>query len=102
MSKVFTYEITVLEHHLDTFGHVNHAVYLEMLEEARWDLITKGGWSLDRVREKQIGPIVLEPNIKYRKKLRLRERIKIKTFCTGYRHKIGLIDHTLYNEKGEK
>jgi thioesterase-3 len=29
--------MTVRGYHLDLFGHVNNARYLEFLEEARWD-----------------------------------------------------------------
>lgn len=31
-----TTEIRVRNYHIDHFGHVNHARYLELLEEARW------------------------------------------------------------------
>src|SRR5688572_20414816 len=81
MAKLFTYELTILENHLDTFRHVNHAVYLDLFEEARWDLVTKGGWSFTRVQQTQVGPIVLEVHVKYRKELRLREKVTIETTC---------------------
>ncbi len=29
-------EITIRNYHVDHFGHVNHARYIELLEEARW------------------------------------------------------------------
>ena len=31
-----TTEITIRNYHIDHFGHVNHARYVELLEEARW------------------------------------------------------------------
>lgn len=102
MAKVFTYELTILEHHVDTFGHVNHAMYLRLFEEARWDLVTKGGWGLDRVRETQIGSVILQANVKYRKELQLRECIRIETVCTGYRKMIGVLEHKLFNGRGEE
>ncbi len=40
-NPIYEYTIKILEHHLDTFGHVNNATYLEMYEEARWDLLNK-------------------------------------------------------------
>ena len=46
---VHEYELLIHEAHLDTFGHVNNAKYLEVLEEARWDFITRNGYGLDEV-----------------------------------------------------
>ena len=40
LGSVHEYALVIREQHLDTFGHVNNAKYLEILEEARWDLIT--------------------------------------------------------------
>lgn len=33
---VFVYTVYIYNHHLDGYGHVNNARYLEFLEEARW------------------------------------------------------------------
>ena len=41
------YPMTILEHHLDTFGHVNNAMYLQLFETARWQWITDGGDGFD-------------------------------------------------------
>lgn len=101
-SKTFEYELTVRESHLDTFGHMNNAKYLEILEEARWDLITKGGFGLKDIMAKKIGPVILEVNLKFRKELKLREKIKIVTHCPKQEEKIGLIDQRIINEKGEE
>lgn len=75
--KVFEYQLLIQEHHLDTFGHVNNATYLELYEEARWDFITVGGWGLDRIRRDQVGPVILEANVKFKRELVNRELIKI-------------------------
>ena len=34
-NTIYEYDKTILEQHLDTFGHVNNAVYLSLYEEAR-------------------------------------------------------------------
>jgi len=41
-STVHEYEILIKEHHLDSFGHVNNAVYLELFEEA-YDIAEETG-----------------------------------------------------------
>lgn len=99
--KIFEYDLTIKESHLDTFGHVNNAKYLEILEEARWDLITAHGFGLKDIMAKKIGPVILEVNIKFRKELKLREKIKILTHCKKHEGKIGYIEQTIKNQKGE-
>lgn len=38
--KIFQYDMVIKIHHLDTFGHVNNAAYLQIFEEARsWDIL---------------------------------------------------------------
>lgn len=96
------YFVQIKEHHLDTFGHVNNAAYLELLEEARWELITERGYGLKEVLKYKKGPIVLEINIKFLKELKLRERIQI-TFelSVGNNGKIGYAKQQMINENNE-
>ena len=60
---VFTFEKMITEIHLDSFGHVNNAMYLQLLEEARWDFIHKRGFGLGVIQEKKIGPVILDLSI---------------------------------------
>lgn len=56
--------IRVRNYHLDGYGHVNHARYLEFLEEARWAFFDDQGWLplLDR-----IFLVVVRADIRYRR-----------------------------------
>ncbi len=76
-NPVYEYELTILEHHLDTFGHVNNAVYLELYEEARWDFITKNNLGMKEILETKIGPVLLDLNLTFKSELKNREKIKI-------------------------
>jgi YbgC/YbaW family acyl-CoA thioester hydrolase len=76
-NPVFEYDMTILEHHLDTFGHVNNATYLEIYEEARWDFITKNGLGLKEILQTKIGPVVLDLSLTFKAELLNREQIKI-------------------------
>lgn len=98
----FTYTFTVQELHLDTFAHMNHATYLQLFEQARWDFITERGYGLEKIMETQIGPTILEANIKYRRELRLREVVTIESTCTEYSGKIGKVFQKMVNSKGEE
>jgi thioesterase III len=95
------YRFQVLETHLDTFGHMNHAMYLTMFEEARWDWITGAGYGLAKITESQIGPTILEVNIKYKKEIFLREHVTVHSRCTEWSGKLGRIHQKMLSEKGE-
>ena len=76
-NPIYEYELTILEHHLDTFGHVNNANYLSLYEEARWDFITKNNLGLREILETKIGPVLLDLQLTFKSELKNREKIKI-------------------------
>lgn len=96
-----SYPMMIRESHIDTFGHVNNATYLQMMEEARWQMITERGYGLDKVRESQQGPVILEVNLKFLHELRLREKINIQTELIEYKGKIGKLRQTVVKEDNE-
>ncbi len=100
-TQKFSYSTTIRESHLDTFGHVNNAVYLQLLEEARWEFITARGYGLDVVTKTGVGPTILEFNLRFRKELRLRQKITIVSQGISYDRKIGKLKQEIYNEAGE-
>ena len=58
--------IKVRGYHLDLYGHVNNARYLEFLEEARWRMI-EGFTSLQDWKEKGLAWVVVKITINYRR-----------------------------------
>lgn len=95
------YETIIREHHLDTFGHVNNATYLELLEEARWEWLTSMGYGFKKIHELKQGPTILEINIQYLKELKLRQKIRIETRVVSYEKKIGELEQKILNESNE-
>jgi len=71
--------LLIRESHLDTFGHVNNATYLQIFEESRWDWITEGGFGLAKIRERGLGPTILEIKIRFLRELTLRDEVKVRT-----------------------
>ncbi|MCH9763683.1 MAG: acyl-CoA thioesterase [Gammaproteobacteria bacterium] len=98
--KVFEYNILIKEHHLDTFGHVNNATYLALLEEARWELLNAHGFGLKTICEQAMGPVILECHIKFLKELTLRESIIIESQVLSYKKKIVLMRQDILNAQG--
>lgn len=100
--KTYTYETVILERHLDSFGHVNNAVYLELFEEARWDFITKNGWGLERIKEEARGPVILSASVQFKKELKNRSNIKIVSHFEGMKNRLVMvIAQAIYGEDGE-
>ena len=86
--KTYDYRVMIREFHLDTFGHVNNARYFDIFEEARWDLITQNNYGLKRVQELKIGPVILECTTQFKRELKLRETITVRTSVLDYVGKI--------------
>lgn len=100
-AKEYSYQVKILEAHLDTFGHVNNAVYLQLYEEARWDFIQASDHGLERILTDQIGPVVLEVNVKFRKELTNRELITIVSKSTSLHGKIMTLEQKMIKENGQ-
>ncbi len=94
------YRVQILERHLDTFGHVNNATYLELFEEARWDWITKNGYGIERVQAERQGPTILEINIAFKRELRNRQWIEIVSWMDGYPSRVGTAVQQMVDEAG--
>jgi thioesterase III len=100
-SRDHEYPLLIIERHLDTFGHVNNATYLQILEEARWEWITAGGFGLARVKELGQGPTVLECVLRFRRELRNRTRVTIVSRVHNYIGKIARLEQEIRLESGE-
>jgi YbgC/YbaW family acyl-CoA thioester hydrolase len=97
----FEYKTQILEHHLDSFGHVNNAKYLELYEEARWDFITTNGYGLKQVKEYKQGPIVLDVTCSFRREITNREWVTIKSNTIEIKSKIMKIEQVIIKENGD-
>lgn len=97
----FYYPILVREHYLDTFSHMNHATYVQILEEARWELVTSRGFGLKTILKMGLGPTILEVNIKYLKEIRLRQQLVIESQLISYVKKISVMRQRILGEGNE-
>lgn len=100
MAYVHEKTILISEAHLDSFGHLNHARYLELLEQARWDLLTERNFGIDVIRRTKIGPVVLEVTVKYMRELGPREAIVIRTELVSYEGKVGTLRQQMLKADG--
>ena len=73
-----TTRIRVRGYHVDVYGHVNNARYLEFLEEARWGYLETGR-GLQWWHEQNLGFIVASITINYRRPAGLGVDLEIRT-----------------------
>jgi YbgC/YbaW family acyl-CoA thioester hydrolase len=98
---VHEYSLLIIERHLDTFGHVNNATYLEIFEQARWEWISSHGYGLALVQELQQGPTVLECTVRFRRELRNRQRVNVCSHVSSYVGKIARIQQEIRLPDGQ-
>jgi YbgC/YbaW family acyl-CoA thioester hydrolase len=89
MALIHDKPITISEAHLDSFGHLNHARYFEIFEQARWDIITERGFGIDTIRRTKTGPVILESTVKFLRELAPREAVIVRSELTSYERKVG-------------
>ncbi len=87
-AKIVTYPVIIKEIYLDTFGHMNNAMYLILFEEARWEWLTQTGYGLNKIKETGLGPTILEINLRFLKELRVRDEVVIESQLISYEKKI--------------
>ena len=101
-NTVFEYELLIREAHLDSFGHVNNAAYVMLYEEARWDFITKNGFGLDYIQKHQVGPVILDLSVRFKRELKNREKVIIRSQAIEIvSPKIIILEQQMINEQGK-
>jgi acyl-CoA thioester hydrolase len=69
-------------HEIDTFGHVNNAVYLDVAAQAMFDALADAGWPLDRLVDDGGVPVLAAADLEYLEGARYGERLEIATWFT--------------------
>lgn len=98
---VFEKKYLIKEHLLDSYGHMNNASYIQLFEEARWDLVTERGYGLNTVQKMMQGPIILSLKTDFLKEIGPREEITITTRVSDYRGKTGTIHQEMIKSNGK-
>jgi acyl-CoA thioester hydrolase len=100
-TQIHRYPLMVLESHLDSFGHMNHGVYLPIFEEARWDWVTSRGYGIERMHETGLAPVILEVSLQFRRELRLRQKFVIETQVQSYDKKLAVVRQEIKDDAGK-
>ncbi len=93
--SISTIDIKVRGYHVDLYGHVNNARYLEFIEEARWafaeDTLDLAAW-----QEKGIGFSIVNITINYRKPAFMGDVLEIRTKLAKLGNASGTIRHEIF------
>jgi YbgC/YbaW family acyl-CoA thioester hydrolase len=74
----YSYKTNVKGYELDSYGHLNNAVYLNYTEQARWEILNKKKL-LHLFFSRGLLLVVTETNIRYKRELKLFDEIEIET-----------------------
>ncbi len=94
MTKTYTLNLKVRGYHLDLFGHVNNARYLEFLEEARWAAF-EDTVDLQKLARSGHAFTVVNINISYRKPALMNDLLTVKTIIASLGRRSGVISQVI-------
>lgn len=77
--RAFDVDVVVRSYELDSFGHLNHAVYLNYFEFARFDAFTQAGFPPERLLADGVGIHVVRVEVDYLAEGRLGQHMRIST-----------------------
>jgi YbgC/YbaW family acyl-CoA thioester hydrolase len=77
--------ITVRSGEIDSFGHVNHAVFLHYLEHARFEALESAGFSWPVLSERDWQIFVVRIEVDYVSEARRGERLVVRTWAESFK-----------------
>jgi YbgC/YbaW family acyl-CoA thioester hydrolase len=70
-------------HDLDSLGHVNNAVYLDVVAQAAFDAFEAAGWSLERLVVENTVPALVRADLEYLEAARYGDALDTHTWFTA-------------------
>ena len=62
---------------MDFNQHMRNAAFLGCAEQCRMEYLDANGWSMPQFQQQQLGPVVLEDRLTYRREIRMLERFTV-------------------------
>jgi YbgC/YbaW family acyl-CoA thioester hydrolase len=81
MAKKLTITITARGYELDSYNHVNNAVYLNYFEHARWEFFRSLNL-YDFMKVNDNLPVVTDVHIRYQREIKLFDELLIESSCS--------------------
>lgn len=93
--------IRVRGYHCDFYGHLNHARYLELMEEARWSYLEGRMSNADWARQNR-GIVVASLTINYKRPAPVDTVLEIRSSMGRIGERTAVIHQELYNQETGK
>jgi len=94
-------EIKVRNYHIDHFGHVNHARFVELLEEARWRYLEENHL-LDPIHHIKAFHVVAKVTIQYKHPAHIGDILRFETQIDQRSTHSFQVDQKVYLKNSEK
>lgn len=91
--------VEVRSYELDSFGHANHAVFLNWLEYGRFQALAHAGFPYAEIVARGWGIYVVRIEVDYLREARLGERLLVRTWADGYRRTSMVLVQQIVREK---
>jgi len=85
---------------LDSFGHVNHAVYLNYFEHARFEALREAGFGWSRLAERGWAIFVVRIEVDYLSESRREDQLRIRTWADSFRRTSMVLAQEMLRDDG--
>ncbi|MBC7691607.1 MAG: acyl-CoA thioesterase [Methylotenera sp.] len=96
MAKTYRSTLKVRGYELDSFGHVNHAVYVSYMEHARWEMLAAEGITLKKFQEWKRFPVIAELEAKYLRPTYIDDTLEVQSKVIENTKTSFIIQQTIY------
>ncbi len=85
---------------LDSFGHVNHAVYLNYFEHARFEALREAGFPWALLGERGWAIFVVRIEVDYLAEAGREDRLRVRTWAASFRRTSMLLEQEMIRDDG--
>jgi acyl-CoA thioester hydrolase len=96
--EILTSLHTVTSYEMDSFGHVNNAVFLNYLEKARCDFMTLKGLHLNDFFKWHRYPVVVRAHLEYKQPAAAEDRLVIKGWFSHHSKASFTLQYQIINQ----
>jgi len=100
--KTLSSRITVASYELDSFGHVNNAIFLNYLEKARCDFMTQKGLHFNDFFKWHRYPLVIKASLEYKRPARADDHLLVIGWITAHTQTTFTLQYQIINEETEQ
>jgi acyl-CoA thioester hydrolase len=98
LNERFETSLVSRSYECDSYGHINHAVFLNYLEVARIEFLKSMGYTLDSLKEEDLLLPIVKLEIEYKRQIFAGDRIVISVEWIKKNNKSAVFEQMIFNE----